>query len=365
MATIEIKQDGKVLRTSATFYRGEHTNFHPTDESLCTPDGVANYLVKGWMPAQPFITASSPIVAFGSCFAENVANHLVKRGFDVLTKRGDNQAYVTRMGDGITNTFAVLQQFQWAWDGRTPKADLWHGYEAQSFGYDEAVRKETRALFDQADVFIVTLGISEVWYDEPTGEVFWRAVPMDKVDASRHKFRVTTVEENKRNLREMYRLIRTHRPGAAIVVTVSPIPLRATFRPVSCLSASAVSKGVLRVAVDEFMRELPPAESKVFYFPSYEIVIHGFDNQWAADRRHVYAHVLDFNMKVFEAYFCLGSLGVEALNAAYAEAKRRDTQVARKGHPVRTPKQQAAYDERRKARIAQRIAQRQQQAKPR
>jgi GSCFA family len=363
MATIEIEQDGKKLRTSASFYRGEHTNFYPTDESLATPDGVADYLVKGWMPSQPFVDKATPIVAFGSCFAENISNYLARRGFNVLTKREGGKAYVTQMGDGITNTFAVAQQFQWAWEGRQPRADLWFGYDAQSFGYDEDVRTDTRQLFDQADVFIITLGVAEVWYDEPTGEVFWRAVPMDKVDPKRHKFRVTTVAENKANLHEIRRLIRRYRPNASIILTVSPIPLRATFRPVACISANSVSKGVLRVAVDEFVREVEKEDPHIHYFPSYELALYGFDNQWTADRRHLYPHVLDFNMKIFEAYFCRGEMTPVALQKAYAASRRRDIQIARKGHPMRTPEQQAAYEARRKARIAQRMAERQAQAK--
>jgi hypothetical protein len=329
--TFSVEQDGKVRSTSATFYRGEITNFYPTDASLDSPDIVAKYMAHGWMPPRPFVTKKTPIVAFGSCFASNISNYLHRRGFNVLTKRAGN-AYVTKMGDGIVNTFAILQQFQWAWLNRVPQGSFWHGYSAEEFGYDDAVRAETKQLFDEAEMFIITLGLSEVWYDEPTGEVFWRAVPLDKFDELRHKFRVTTVEENKRNLQEIRRLIRQFRPDAHIVVTISPIPLAATFRPVTCISANAVSKAILRAAVDEFYRETQPTDSKLYYFPSYDMVMYGFDNQWRDDRRHVYPHVLDFNMKVFERYFCRNKLRQDQLEAVYASARQLDVTVAREGH---------------------------------
>ena len=329
--TILVEQDGQVRRTSATFYRGKNTNFYPTDACLEAPDAVAKYLIEGWMPSRPFVGKSTRIVAFGSCFATNISNYLHKRGFNVLTRRPGN-AYITKMGDGIVNTFAILQQFEWAWLDKVPQGNFWHGYSAEEFGYDESVRLETKRLFDEAEVFIITLGLSEIWYDEPTGAVFWRAVPLDKFDASRHRFRVSTVEENKRNLQEIRRLIRRFRPDARIVITISPIPLTATFRPATCMSANAVSKAVLRAAVDEFYRETRPTDMKVHYFPSYDMVMYGFDNQWRADRRHIYPHVLNFNMQVFETYFCRSRLRRVDLEIAYANARRLDLKVAREGH---------------------------------
>lgn len=267
MSRIVIEHDGVQRRTGASFFRGETTNFYPSDRSLERSGVVSDYFAKGWMPAERFVTRDTPIVAFGSCFADNISKYLHKAGFNVLTRQ-DDVAYVSKMGDGMVNTHAIRQQFEWAWLGRTPQADLWHGYDAAQFGYDEAVRLRTKALFDQAEMFIITLGLSEVWYDEVTGEVFWRAVPKDKYDPARHKFRVVTHAETLDNLQAIYQLIRRFRPDAAVLFTVSPIPLTATFRPVTCLSANAVSKAILRSAVDEFFRQHAPQDPKLFYFPA-------------------------------------------------------------------------------------------------
>lgn len=315
--------------TSKTFYRGETVNFHPKDASLDKSTAIEEYLIHGWMPERGFVDRSTPIVAFGSCFAGNIAKYLHGRDYTVLTKR-DNKAYVTKMGDGIVHTFAIRQQFEWAWLNKTPSQDLWHGYEAEDFGYSEAARRDTAALFDEAEVFIITLGLSEIWYDEPTGEVFWRAVPTDKIDPARHKFRVSTVAENLDNLRAIHALIRRHRPDAGIVFSLSPIPLTATFRPVACVSANAVSKAVLRVALDEFVRDVN--DDNLFYFPSYEIVSTIFNNQWTADRKHVYGHVLEFNMKVFEHYFCTPGIPRSDLEKSFRLAQELDRIAGRKGH---------------------------------
>jgi hypothetical protein len=351
MSRIVIEQDGVQRKASASFFRGETTNFYPSDKSLERMGVISEYFAKGWMPAERFVTKATPIVAFGSCFAENISRFLHKAGFNVLTKR-DNVAYISSMGDGMVNTFAIRQQFEWAWLGKTPQADLWHGYDAAEFGYDEEVRLRTKALFDEAELFVITLGLSEVWYDEPTGEVFWRAVPKDKYDPSRHKFRVTSHAENLANLQEIHALIRRFRPDATVLLTVSPIPLTATFRPVTCLSANAVSKAILRAAADEFLRGAVPNDPKLFYFPSYDIVMYGFNHQWQDDRRHVYSHVLDFNMKVFERYYCQNGLDDDGLLHSFRYAQRQDRLIGQLGHAAVAKREATTEDERIAARKA-------------
>jgi len=99
--------------------------------------------------------------------------------------------------------------------------------------------------------------------------VFWRGVPTDVYNARRHVFRVTTVDENAANLRAVVALIRRVNAHAPIVFTLSPVPLVATHREVSCITADCVSKSVLRVALDQVMSDQTPG---VFYWPSFEIV---------------------------------------------------------------------------------------------
>lgn len=301
-----VETDGVKQVVHSTWYRGEHTNFNPTKSMMANQDSVDRYIVDGWAPETPPIDQSTKIVAFGSCFAENITRWLASQDFNVLTsKDGENSdAYVVEFGEGMVNTFAIRQQFEWAFEGTTPAAELWHDYKANEFGYDESIRQKTLDLFNSADVFIITLGLAEIWYDKVTQEAFWRAVPADKYDPERHQFRVATVAENKANLNRIVELIRKNRPDAKIIFTVSPIPLVATFRPVSCLSANSVSKAVMRASVDEFLREVE--DDNVYYWPSYEIVMDGFSDRWVDDRRHVKEEILDYIMTMFEKAWCSG-----------------------------------------------------------
>jgi hypothetical protein len=309
-----------------SFYRGDVVNLAPDKAGLESDAAIQDFILKGWMPGERFIGPESNIVAFGSCFAAGIGRYLLGLGFLISTEN-QGTAYVQKIGDGMVNVFAICQQFEWAWEGQVPGVSLWHGWRAEEFGYDEEARLATRKLFDEADVFILTFGLSEIWYDEPTGEVFWRAVPADRFDPARHKFRVATHAETVERLRRIYDLIRKHRPDAAIVFTLSPISLHASFRPVSCISANAVSKAKLRSAIDEIHQALAPADPRFFYFPAYEVVMNGFRTPFQDDMRHPYVHVIDANMKSFERYFCSTALTDNDYRAALKNAKDLDAAI--------------------------------------
>ena len=295
-----------------TWFRGEHTNFNPTLAKMAATDAAMSFVLDGWIPEAPEIDPDTRITAFGSCFAVNISNWLSRRNFRVLNKSDeDAKAYVVTMGEGMVNSFVIRQQFEWAWENKVFEQALWHGSKAEEFGYDEAVRLETKKLFDETEVFILTFGLSEVWYDEPTGNVFWRTIPKDAYDPDRHKFRVASVEENRENIRAIYDLIRRHRPDAKIIVTLSPVPLIATFRDVSCIAANSVSKASLRVAIDEVVRAVRD-EGHMFYWPSYELITDVFRNPFKPDRRHMPGEILDHVMRLFEVAWCRGTPITEA-----------------------------------------------------
>ena len=209
------EQDGKIRRASFSAYRGARPNLAPNDRSFTRPTILTDYFAKGLMPEHPFVDETTRIAAFGSCFAEHISAYLDNLGYHVATRR-KTASYLSWMGEGIVNSYAIRQQFEWAWEQRQPQVPLWRGYDGAMLGYDEEARLATRLIFDAADLFIITLGLSEVWYDEPTGEVFWSTVPAEHFDPARHKFRVATFAENLENLRAIHALVQRYRPEAAV-----------------------------------------------------------------------------------------------------------------------------------------------------
>jgi hypothetical protein len=285
------------------WFRGDHVNYMPSRTNLFEKNAIHDYLLKGWLPEKPFISKDHHITAFGSCFAVHVSNYLLGRGYKVFDESSAHAAaYVIRCGEGMVNTFAVAQQFQWAYGEKEFDESLWFDKSGVEASYDADIRERTRAIFDRTDIFLITLGLSEVWYSKQTGDVFWRAIPRSKFDPSRHGFKVTTVAENLENLNTIYRIIRNRRPDASIIFTLSPVPLLATFRPVSCITANSVSKSILRVALDE-LHTINSQDKQLFYFPSFELVKEYFRDPFSGDNRHVRGKVVNQIMDNFARYY--------------------------------------------------------------
>jgi hypothetical protein len=311
----------------SSFFRGEHCNFNPYQGDFAAPDFLERYLLRGWLPAAPLIGPETRVTAFGSCFASHVGNHLALIGYNTSKQRAPG-IYLSLLSEGLVNVHSLLGQFEWALEGVIPPEGLWHGHKAEDYGVDEAVRLRTRQVLLETEFFVITLGLSEIWYDEVTGGVFWRAVPLRHVDPARHRFRVCTMAETKQALVRIRELIARHVPAAKLLFTLSPVPLAATFREVGSLAANSVSKAILRAALDEMLREAGDALNRdLFYWPSYEIVNELFPCRFESDNRHPQPEILNFVVRLFEAVHCRSGLTLAELNAAFQQA--RATNLAR------------------------------------
>jgi hypothetical protein len=307
LLNIESARNGHRAIFHGSWYRGPHTNFIPAKAEIePTSASVDQFIMHGWSPKSPFIGKSTPITAIGSCFADNITRFLLEKGYSVFGKHLNMSSHIIRFGEGMVNTFAILQQFEWALEGKSFPENLWFSQDKEIASVSPEVQAQTREIFEKTDLFIMTLGLSEIWFDKRTGDALWRAVPAALFDENVHGFRVSSHQENYENLVKIVSLIRRAKPEAKIIFTVSPVPLMATFRPISCLTASSVSKSILRSAVDQLMRD-HASDSNLFYFPSYEIVKEFFLDPYQADNRHPKDEVVRFIMETFERHYCVPS----------------------------------------------------------
>jgi hypothetical protein len=282
-----------------TWYRGEHCNFGPTKEELLEDGAVEKFFLKGWTPPAPFMGTDTKVMTFGSCFARHLRNYLTTRNIpqhELKYKR----VPIMHAAAGLNTTFTLRQQFEWAWEGRQFDESLWFSEEKEEIPALEKYREETRRVFNETDIFVITLGLSEIWYNKESGDVFWRGIPVHQHDPDIHGFRVSTVQENVDNLNKIISLSKKHRPNAKFIFTLSPVPLKATFRPVGCVTATSVSKSILRVAADEVVRQ--HAEN-VYYWPSYEIIKDYCHDPYEEDNRHVKKEVVDWMMDQFSQHY--------------------------------------------------------------
>ena len=290
-----------------SWYRGDGARFNPTKEQMAPKGKLVKWIFDGWLPKTPVISKTDLITTFGSCFATHVSDYLSKRGYNVSSRLKWRQTpFVIAYSAGLNNVAVIRQQFEWALEGRKFGEVLWHDKQVRPVVPDERIRQRTAELFNKTEVFILTLGLSEIWENQQTGEVFWRAIPSSQFRPGVHGFRVLSVKETKTHLEKIISLIREHRgPGARIIFTISPVPLRATFRPVSCMTASCVSKSILRVAVDEVYRGRE--DPHIYYFPSFEVVQQMWGRAaYLPDNRHIKPRQVRTLMKIFERYYCEG-----------------------------------------------------------
>lgn len=278
-------EETRKLNTS--WFRGNGANFLPMKKDL--EAGFDKYFFEGLVPQAPFINTTSSIVTTGSCFAKEINVSLAERGFVSLQKpnKVPNKQSILKVPEaiigGVNNTFTIRQLMEWVWLNIEPVDETWHGDDKSVIERNEQYRQETADRFNNTDLFIIVIGLSEVWCNRETGDVFWKAIPYTQYDETKHEFRNTSVEENKDNIGTIIDLISTNAPQARIVFMIDPVPLEATFRPMNCVAADAVSKAVIRVALDEILRDCP---DNVFYFPVYELVKNYYIDPYQDDNRH-------------------------------------------------------------------------------
>ena len=319
------KGGGTEKKIGSSFFRGKTgVQLNPYKKDYDNNLFLKKYILKGWVPDHPPISQNTQITAFGSCFARNISKHLAKRKFN-MTSASSPEIYISYMGEGMVNVHAIAQQFEWALEDKKIPDGLWHGWKAEDYGVSEDVRLKTKEAFLKTDFFIITLGLSEVWEDTVTGEIFWRAVPLKNYDETRHKFRVLTMEETKLKLEKIYSLIRLHIPKAQVLFTLSPVPLAATFRDISCITANSVSKSILRASLDEFLRE-KALDNKInlFYFPSFEIISELFYEKFLDDGRHPKPEIIELIMIMFEGSFCNSEIDWHQVEQSFKELRKKN-----------------------------------------
>lgn len=228
------------------------------------PTLFRDWIADGLAPEQPLLNRDDTIVTLGSCFAAELRHFLNEVGFS------SDSVWVP---SGLNNTFAIRDFVSWCITGEQTATGYRYDRDDETGVISEwqpdFERQKYRGHFEKAGAFVFTLGLAEVWEDKETGAVFWRGVPEHIFQQGRHEFRLSTVEQNLANLEHLIQAIRQANPGAPIIFTLSPVPLKATFRPMSCMTADAVSKSILRVALDLLMQQKLPG---VYYWPSFEMV---------------------------------------------------------------------------------------------
>jgi hypothetical protein len=255
----------------------------------------------------------------GSCFARVIELELRNMGLPVpavdwlfldsrpdlfpLLKRGEPSAH------SFTNRYnlpSMLQEVRILAGGAPPDPDwLLFGHDGNwtdlhyanvvaaashevCRGRRELVRERQAAAFSEANTFILTLGLCEAWFDTRSQAYLNTAPPPRAATAERQRFEHEFLgyERNLQALEEICAIIRASRGNDdfEIILTVSPIPLNATFTKLDIVVANAEAKAVLRAVAGEAARRI----ARVTYFPAFEIALNSEQSlTWMEDGLHV------------------------------------------------------------------------------
>ncbi|MGK7868962.1 GSCFA domain-containing protein [Falsiroseomonas sp. E2-1-a20] len=291
------------------------------------PDGTVDPVTQ-----VPFgIGPRDAVATAGSCFAQHIAGHLHRRGHRLVRTEPPPEApeaaafglFAANYGNIYTcrhmlrlceEAFGLFQPRDAAWqrpDGRFVDA-FRPGLHPAGHATADAVRAARephlaalRQVFETADVLVFTLGLTEAWIGAD-GAAYPLApgILASPAEPSSCRFHNFTLDEVRADLLAFLGLVAEVNPGLRCILTVSPVPLAATYTAAHVLPASSYSKAVLRVAAEEAAARLP----LVAYFPSYEIITgpQARGRYFAEDLRSVTAAGVAAVMSVFDRHYLTG-----------------------------------------------------------
>jgi hypothetical protein len=293
------------------------------------------------------IAPADRIATAGSCFAQHIARRLRSLGdYYMVVEDGaaipeaDRAArqyglFSARYGN-IYTAAQLWQLWREAYGEWQPAETAWRGaagrwvdpfrptVEPDGFDSPEAVATDraahlaaVRQLFESCDILVFTLGLTEGWRARSDGAVYPLApgVAGGTYDPSAHEFVNFTASEVEDSLGRFLAAVKGRNPALRVILTVSPVPLAATFEDRSVLVSTTWSKAVLRVAA-ETMRS---RHDWVDYFPSYEIIAGSPTGglYYEEDDREVNSLGVSHVMRLFQRHYIDGDGdGTEPASAA-------------------------------------------------
>jgi hypothetical protein len=300
------------------------------------------------------ITHEMKVATAGSCFAQHIAKALQRFGLGYYiaeSANGISAENQRRMNYGVYSarygnvyTAAQLRQLLERAIGKFETKELvWQRRDGryvdpfrpqitpEGYPSTEAVFTDrkvhlsaVREMFCNLDVFIFTLGLTEAWRSKTDGAVFPLApgVAGGEVDFDKIEFVNFRVHEVVADLVSFVHQLNELNSRAKVILTVSPVPLAATYAAEHVLAANAYSKAVLRVAAAEVCAQFRNCS----YFPSLELISghHTRGSFYKSDSRTVTLGGVEHVMGLFLEHYSPGSIH-----------GRRDADLTRELHTIK------------------------------
>ncbi len=308
----------------------------------------------------PFrIRPQDKVATGGSCFAQHIANRLQSSGFQYYQAEpapaGMDRAEAVARGFGmyscrygnIYTTRQLLQLFDRAFGTFKPTLDHWQRpdgryvdpfrprIEPDGFATVEEMRADreahltaVRTMFETMDVFLFTFGLTESWVHREDGSVLQLApgVAGGEWDETKYVFWNARASEVSGDYLAFAEKLRAINPKVRLIVSVSPVPIIATYMPRHALVSNSASKSILRVACDEVVAARPD----IAYFPSYDLVSFGPNaaRYYKDSLRELNSVGLSAVMRCFFDHFTDKAAQAEAVRALKIDVSRETAETA-------------------------------------
>jgi GSCFA family/Polysaccharide biosynthesis enzyme WcbI len=280
------------------------------------------------------LSRTDKVATAGSCFAQHISRTLQKKGFNYyISENGDKNlaiedvlrrnygVFSARFGN-LYSARQLVQLFDRAYTNFIPVDQHWirsDGKFVDPFrpqvepdGFDSIADMDAdrvkhfaavREMFETLDVMVFTLGLTEAWRSRTDGAVFPVApgVSAGEMDANKYEFINFGVAEVVSDMQTFIKKLSHVNPKAKMLLTVSPVPLVATYEDRHVLVSTTYSKSVLRAAAEEICRDNALCD----YFPSYEITTGNFNkgSYFESDFRSVKQEGVDHVMGLFLKHY--------------------------------------------------------------
>lgn len=303
-----------------------------SDRACRWPDGRANGmrlegLVSVTLKPKFQFSSSDKIFTIGSCFAREIEKYMSNLGFDLpaLQVEIPESERVSNTANDILNKYSVHSmenELHWAFRGNQiepeefyirAKDDLWHDPQMvpnlipASLARVSERRKIVTALFKrlpECRVVVITLGLAEAWFDVKNAVYLNGAPTQEAISLERERFRldVLSYDDILKSLNNIHQILTEYgHPHFNLLITVSPVPFKATYTSKDALVANTYSKSVQRAAAEAFSL----LHSNVDYFPSYEIVtLTDRKLAYELDNIHVTKSAVAHIMATVVKYYC-------------------------------------------------------------
>lgn len=279
------------------------------------------------------ISPDQKIATMGSCFAQHLAKHIQSSGLnyyvaeaappglDAQEAKSRNYGIFSARYGNVYTVRQATQLFDRAFGAFSPVDDVWEkegGYvdafrpqiEPEVFATAAMVRESAkehlqhvREVFTQCDWLVFTLGLTEGWCLKQDGAVYPIApgVSGGQFEPEKYEFVNFTAQEIQADLELLIRNLQKVNPNARVLLTVSPVPLIATYEKRHVWVSTTYSKAALRVAADAVERQF----DNVIYFPSFEIITSPATGgrYYADDLRQVTELGVKHVMRMFSKHF--------------------------------------------------------------